>query len=60
MIPRNTLGEIYKNRFDKISVRKRRDMPFLLFFFCGFSNLFSRKISVRGVPTFHFYGKRNV
>ncbi|EKO33916.1 hypothetical protein [Leptospira santarosai] len=59
MIRRNTLGEINKNRSDKISVRKRRDMPFLLFFFCGFSNLFSRKISVR-VPTFHFYGKRNV
>ncbi|EMO86776.1 hypothetical protein LEP1GSC070_3771 [Leptospira santarosai str. AIM] len=33
MIRRNTLGEIYKNRSDKISVRKRRDMPFLLFFF---------------------------
>ncbi|WP_046692683.1 hypothetical protein [Leptospira santarosai] len=59
MIRRNTLGEINKNRSDKISVRKRRDMPFLLFFFCGFSNLFSRKISV-GVPTFHFYGKRSV
>ncbi|EKT88741.1 hypothetical protein LSS_00275 [Leptospira santarosai serovar Shermani str. LT 821] len=52
MILRNTLGEIYKNRSDKISVRKRRDMP-------SSSILFSRKISV-GVPTFHFYGKRNV
>ncbi|EMO33367.1 hypothetical protein LEP1GSC175_3671 [Leptospira santarosai str. HAI821] len=43
MILRNTLGEIYKNRSDKISVRKRRDMSFLLFFFAGFRTFFREK-----------------